>query len=43
MKPAQYYTGLAIVVLLIVAAWLGLLQGLGEWLWNLLHGVSPVK
>ena len=43
MKATHYYFGLGVFVLLVIAFWLGIVQGVGEWLWNLLHGASPVK
>jgi hypothetical protein len=43
MKSAVlYYGGLALFCVLVLAFWLGGLSALGHWLWNLLHGISPV-
>jgi hypothetical protein len=43
MKSAtRYYWGLALVCVIILAAWLIGLQAIGGWLWGLVHGLSRV-
>jgi hypothetical protein len=38
MKPGRaFYWGLGAFFVIALLLWLGLLQGLAEWLWNLLH------
>jgi hypothetical protein len=39
MKSSYFYWGLGTFFVLAILVWLGTLQFIGEWLWNLLHGM----
>jgi hypothetical protein len=44
MKPdTRFYWALGAFFVLAIAAWLIGLGALGQWLWQLLHGMPPVS
>jgi hypothetical protein len=39
MRAVYFYWGLGVFFVLAIALWLGVLQVVGEWLWNIMHGM----